>query len=253
MEREEFEIMNLQGDSHWWYGARRELLRLELEKIGSESRDLKILDLASACGDNFSLCSNYGRPFGLDISWQAIEYCREKNISSITQGDAQKLPFKSGVYDVVLALDVFEHLEDDIESMIEIERVLKENGRLIFNTPAFMSLYSYHDAAFHHYRRYRKNELITKFSAAKLQINTATYWSFFIFPLVFLVRKLTYIRRRDSKEARSDFHRQINPIVDLFLRFLFGIELFLIKHNVSLPFGVSIYGTAQKSSFKRQV
>jgi len=159
MKYDEFVKMDEQGGSHWWYVTRRELLKQELKSLSSESNDLKILDLASACGHNFAVCSDYGKTFGIDISWHAIKYCKQKNITTIVQGDAQELPFKSNSYDIVLALDVFGHLEDDIASMKEIARVLKEKGKLIFSVPAFMSLLSYHDVAFHHLRRYNAYEL----------------------------------------------------------------------------------------------
>lgn len=249
MKYEEFVMMNLQGESHWWYRSRTELLKDALKKVGGNRADLKILDLASACGDNFPVCSKYGKTFGIDISPQAIEYCKQRNITSMVQGDAQKLPFKSNTYDVILALDVFEHLEDDMASLKEIVRVLKEDGTLIFNTPAFMALYSYHDIAFHHVRRYRRGELASKLASADLQIRKMTYWSFFIFPAVYIMRKFIHRIKDRDKNVQSDFHNKINPFVEKIIKSLVNIEVFLIKKNISFPFGVSIYGIAQKRRY----
>lgn len=246
MKYEEFVIMNSQGGSHWWYRARMELLKLALKKIGPNPQGFKILDLASACGDNFLLSSQYGKTFGIDISSQAIAYCRQRNIANMVQGDVQKLPFKSNSYDVVLALDVFEHLEDDLASLKEIRRVLKETGWLIFNAPAFMALYSYHDVAFHHVRRYGRSELVNKIASANLQVKTISYWSFFIFPAVYILRKFVHRQREGNKKALSDFHREVNPFVEQVIKLLVNIEIFLIKRNISFPFGVSLFGTAQR-------
>ncbi len=246
MNYEEFVKMNEQGGKHWWYAARAMLLKQELEKTCSYPNDFKILDLASACGDNFTLCPDYGKVFGVDISWQAIRYCKQRNITTIVQGDVQKLPFKSNSYDLILALDVFEHLQDDVAAMKEIRRVLKYGGKLIFNTPAFMFLFSYHDVAFHHLRRYRACELREKMDLAKLQVKFMTYWSFFIFPAVYVMRKISNTTKENYAEILSDFHREINPLAEKVLKFFSYLELILIKLNISLPLGVSIYGIARK-------
>ena len=248
MNYEEFVKMDQQGSSHWWYAARRDLLKHALKTQFPGSSGLKILDLASACGDNFSICSDYGKTYGIDISRHAIGYCKGKGISTIVQGDVHKLPFRSGTYDAVIALDVFEHLDDDVISMKEIKRVLKDGGKLIFNTPAFMALFSNHDEAFHHRRRYRSHELKNKLRSAKLDVKFITYWSFFIFPAVFLLRKISKPRKMTSEKALSDFHMQLNPVVEAALKFFNHIELFLIKRKIPLLFGVSLFGIAQKNN-----
>lgn len=242
----EFEKMNEQVTTHCWYVARRELLKHELRKVSPPFLDLKILDIASACGDSFIVCSDYGKTFGIDISWDAIGYCKQKNIGTILQGDAHNLPFKSNSFDIVIALDVFEHLEDDIMSMKEMERVLKKGGKLIFNVPAFMFLFSYHDLAFHHFRRYKAEELKYKLEQAKFQINYLTYWSFFILPAIFVMRKFFNFRKKHYRKALSDFHLKVPFSVQKILKFLNFMEFIFIKKGISLPFGVSLYGVARK-------
>ena len=208
----EFEKMEEQGNSHWWYKARRHLVEKELKLCQRRRNDLKVLELASACGNNFSLTQQYGSYFGIDISWHSIEFCKQKDISTIVQGDANSLPFKAKAFDVILALDVFEHIEDDIVCMKEIRRVIKTDGTLIFNVPANMLLYSKHDRAFHHYRRYTKRQLRERMTKSGLSLNFITYWSFFIFPAVFLMRKILSRNTVQIYEAKSDFHRAIPPL-----------------------------------------
>lgn len=246
MKDKELAIMNEQGASHWWYLARSELLKHALKNFFVESQNLKILDLASACGNNFSICSNYGKTFCVDISWHAINFCKQKNITTVIQGDAERLAFKTGTFDVVLVLDVFEHLKDDVSSLKEITRVLKENGKLIFNTPAFMFLFSYHDVALSHRRRYVPHDLKKKMDSANLQVKFITYWSFFIFPVILIIRRFSNYRKKNDEEILSDFYRKIPPFIEIILRFLSKIELFFIKRNISLPFGISLFGLAQK-------
>ena len=246
MKKEEFVQMNEGGVGGWWYDARRTMLEKELASFLPESKK-KILDLAAACGGNFDVCSRYGKVIGLDVSWDSIEYCKQKKATVLVQADAEILPFANESIDIVVALDVFEHLKDDSCSMREIQRVLKkETGKLIFNTPAFMALFSTHDTAFHHYRRYLSGELKQKIEAANLKVNFITYWSFFIFPLVFLVRKLGDLFQQKGEPAKSDFHLKIPDFVESILRFLNKVELNMIKRKIFIPFGVSVFGVASK-------
>ena len=159
MNQDEFATMEVGDSGEWWYQAREELLVRELNKFSSNKSNLKILDLASACGSNFTTCNKHGEFFGLDISWQSIEICKRKSIRNLVQADAQELPFANSSIDVIIALDVLEHLENDSGSMLEVARVLNKDGIFIFNTPALMQLFSYHDLAFHHFRRYSAAEL----------------------------------------------------------------------------------------------
>ena len=250
MNKEEFVQMDEGGVGRWWYDARRVMLERELANFPL-GKEIKILDLAAACGGNFEVCSLYGKVVGLDVSWDSMEYCKQKQTTALVQADAEILPFAKESIDIVVALDVFEHLEDDFGSMLEIQRVLKKDtGKLIFNTPAFMSLFSAHDTAFHHYRRYRAGELRQKLEEAKLKVDFITYWSFFIFPLVFIVRKLGGLFQRAGEPAKSDFHLKIPGFIESSLRFFNRVELNMIKKNIFVPFGVSVFGVANKIDWK---
>ena len=248
MNEEEFIQMDKGGVGDWWYDARTIMLERELSSIPLKS-GAKILDLAAACGGNFDICSQYGEVIGLDISWSSIDYCKKKKIVPLVQANAEILPFANESIDIVVALDVLEHLEDDSCSMREIQRILKKDtGKLIFNTPAFMALFSGHDIAFHHYRRYQTSDLRKKLEAAKLRIDFITYWSFFIFPLVFIFRKLEDFFQKPREQAQSNFQLKIPRFVESILQFLSKIELKLIKRKTFFPFGVSIFGVARKVS-----
>jgi len=246
MNEEEFIQMDKGGVGDWWYDTRRIMLERELSSTSLKS-GAKILDLAAACGGNFDSCSQYGKVIGLDISWSSIDYCKKKKSVPLVQANAEILPFAKESIDIVVALDVLEHLKDDSCSMREIQRVLKKDtGKLIFNTPAFMALFSGHDIAFHHYRRYQASDLRKKLEAAKFRIDFITYWSFFIFPLVFIFRKLEDFFQKPREQAQSNFQLKIPRFIESILRFLSKIELKLVKRKIFIPFGVSIFGVANK-------
>jgi ubiquinone/menaquinone biosynthesis C-methylase UbiE len=246
MNQDEFEAMETDGPGKWWYDTREELLVRELNKLSSNKPNLKILDLASAIGGNFPLCSKYGEVFGLDISWSSIQICKGKHIKNLVQADAQVLPFADGSVDVVIALDVLEHLENDSSSMREIARVLNVGGIFIFNTPAVMQLFSYHDLAFHHFRRYSSGELRNKLIDANFKVNMITYWSFFIFPAVYSFRKIKGLFRSSKEQPSSDFQLNLPTFIDSIFQFFSRIELQLLKRKIYLPIGVSLFGTARK-------
>jgi len=245
MNEDEFRAMEEGGSGKWWYKARQELLQRELNALSANNPNLKILDLASACGGNFPTCSKFGRVFGLDISWQSIEICKSKSIKDLVQADAQRLPFADNSMDVVVALDVLEHLENDSGSMYEVARVLNKDGVFIFNTPALMQLFSCHDLAFHHFRRYSASELKSKLTDASFKVNLITYWSFFMLPIVYLFRKSRGIFNSTDKPT-SDFQIKIPAFVDGIFQFFSQIELYLLKRKLYFPIGVSLFGTARK-------
>ena len=247
MNVDEFEAMETGSSGKWWYEAREELLRRELSKISLSKPNLKILDLASACGGNFFTCNDYGKVFGLDISWSSIEICKRKNIDNLVQADAHEIPFANDSMDVVIALDVLEHLESDSGSLTEVARVLNKDGVFIFNTPALMQLFSYHDQAFHHFRRYSAKELTDKLINANFKVDLITYWSFFMFPVVYSFRKVkSFLLKSKGDEPTSDFQLKIPAFIDGIFRFFSRIELYLLKQKLRLPIGVSLFGVAKK-------
>ncbi len=244
MKYEEFVKMELQLDTHWWYQARRKLLKLGLNKYASYSKPLKILDLASACGGNLPVCATYGFSVGIDISPYSIRFCKEKGLDFIVQGDVQLLPFADCVFDAVIAFDIFEHVQRDVDIMREVSRVLNPNGILLINVPAFMFMYSHHDEAFDHFRRYTAGELINKLDMVGFISLYYSYWSFFIFPIVYAFRKL--FTKKKQTGVRSDFHAVVPVWVDTILRMFSMLELFLISKNQRFPFGVSLYCVSVK-------
>jgi SAM-dependent methyltransferase len=193
---------------------------------------------------SFRFLSDLGEITGIDISAETIELCNRRGITDIIQCDAMALPFKEGSFDLVLALDAFEHFEDDKKSMSEIHRVLKPNGTAICTVPAFMFLWSPHDDSFHHIRRYTRGELGGKLEAAGLKPLRISYYSFFLMPPVYLFRKIRSLFG-NSAEKKSDFFVRIPAPAEGLLKGIMAIERFLMRF-VNLPFGVSLFSVNRK-------
>lgn len=250
MENKEFDLMLQDEDSHWWYKMRRSIVDNYLNAAFANCKRLKLLDLASACGANLLFYDKYGDIYGIDISEKSMEFCLRKGIHNIIRADVHDLPFTAKSFDAVIALDALEHFKDDIAVLKEISRVLKDSGLLIITTPALNILWSQHDEAFCHLRRYSKSALNNKLKEAGFNIEFFSYWLCFIFLPVLIFRKcrdLIRLLRGNNSCARSDFHARPPYFVSFVLNGLAKIEALLIRRKIPMPFGVSLFCVTRKS------
>jgi ubiquinone/menaquinone biosynthesis C-methylase UbiE len=249
----EFDKMFEVEESNWWYRGRRALVtkwvRRHFEssrKAGGESsgRRLRILDIACATGMSFRFLSQFGDIRGIDISRETIRLCKTRGIDRIVQCDAMKLPFREGSFDVVLALDALEHFDDDAAAIREIRRVARPGALVLVTVPAFKFLWSPHDVAYHHFRRYTRGELGRKLRAGGLSLRRLSYYSMSVLPPVFVMRKLRGAAQKQGETAHSDFFLKLPRPLEAALYGVMRAEIGLMD-AVSLPFGVSLFCAAQ--------
>ncbi|MBF0424432.1 MAG: class I SAM-dependent methyltransferase [Magnetococcales bacterium] len=251
MKASEFDCMVHQEADFWWYEARRRFLVTTLADLYPTAHKAaldvpRILDLGSALGGNHPTCAPYGTYVGLDLSPIATAHCRRRGVRLMVAGDAQRLPFADASFDLVVAFDIFEHLPDDAGAMREARRILRPGGHLLFNVPCFQSLFSEHDLAFDHLRRYRQRAFVRMLEAAGFSIERASYWSFFIFPAVFFLRKVLGSPTVSRNDAESDFQKPPPAWVERILAGFAALELKWIRRGGSWPWGVSLYGLARR-------
>jgi len=162
MEAAELRTLAEVEDRHWWYKERRSLLARELRRLGTPGI---ALDIGAAGGGNTRVLRAHGwRPLALEYAPTAAQIARERGIDVI-RGDARELPMRTGSLDLVTAFDVLEHIEEDYLVAAEITRVLRPGGTALIAVPADMALWSAHDEAVNHVRRYDKDgltQVITK-------------------------------------------------------------------------------------------
>jgi SAM-dependent methyltransferase len=154
-----------------------------------------------------------------------------------------RLPFRDGSFDVIVALDILEHVRDDEAALREFYRVLKPGGRVVATVPAYQSLWSAHDVALMHFRRYLAGELRTRFVNARLRIEKLSYAMTLLFPVVWLFRRL-FSRQTDKNKASSSLVRVPGFINRLLVALLDGENAVL--RRVSLPFGVTVFCMAER-------
>lgn len=234
-------------ETHWWYRGRRALVRAALDRHAPEQRPLQILDVACATGMSFRFLADYGEIRGIDISDETIRLCARRGIDRIVKGDAMALPFASESYDAVLALDAFEHFDDDVGAMAETFRVLRPGGVLVATVPAFMSLWSPHDDAYHHKRRYRRPQFRQRLAAAGYEVKRVSYSTMTLFPPVFVLRRLRRLLagQQPEQDASSDFAVPMPRPVEWLASAITTAEVALEK-RINLPFGVSLYAVLRK-------
>ena len=230
-----------QTDTNFWFRAKYRLIRLLMDKntVGRISEEpLRILSIGTGTGDDLKILSQYGDNYVTDILDEALavvpdEFCYEKR-----KADACDLPYEDGFFDVVVSFDVFEHIENDTKAVSEVHRVLKKGGKLVFSVPAGPGLFSSHDVALEHFRRYDKRmvkELMHPFPVVRLFA-----WNTLLYPLIALSRI-----KNKNKEPKVD-HPRFPGFIDQLFYGLILIDNFLIKRGLSLPLGVSITGWCEK-------
>jgi ubiquinone/menaquinone biosynthesis C-methylase UbiE len=173
----------------------------------------------------------------------------------VDQGDAtQGLAYEDASFDVVTALDVIEHNEDDDAILREMVRVLKPGGHAVVTVPAFMWLWSHNDDINAHIRRYTAPELRDKLEAAGFQVQRTTYNNFFVFPLA--AAMILARRGRDSQPELASHHlsedeyqvemEPASPPVNAVLTVVGWVEAQVLRW-ISLPVGTSIIAIAEKA------
>jgi SAM-dependent methyltransferase len=181
METAEIHRLIALEDSHWWYRERRAILRRELRGLGRPGR---ALDIGAAGGGNTRVLAEAGwQATATDTSETAVALARQRGVAAV-QADARALPFGSGSVDLVTAFDVLEHVREDHLVAEEIARVLAPGGHALISVPCDMSLWSDHDDAVGHVRRYDHDSLTVVVEKAGLRVDQIWSWNVLLRPLV---------------------------------------------------------------------
>jgi SAM-dependent methyltransferase len=215
-------------------------LRQIVDKIRTPHSELCILDVGCGTGANLGMLSAYGQAEGVDVSDDALAFCQKKGLKA-QKGLAESLPFADETFDLTSALDVVEHLDDDIAGLREMYRVTKHGGYSLIFVPAFMWLWGVQDDISNHRIRYTKLQIVERLENAGFKIERATYanWTFFT-PI--LAGRL-FMKATGIKPA-SENNITVSALNGVFGK-LFGGERFWLKH-FDFPIGVSIVVVARK-------
>jgi SAM-dependent methyltransferase len=246
LEREFYAEYREVEDRHWWFiGRRAILLALIAQNIPAPvAGTRRLLDIGCGTGTMLGHLARFGEVQGIDSDAEAVQYCKERGFKNVQQWAEPPFPFEDGSFDVVSALDVIEHADDDLGLLAEMRRLLRSGGLAVVTVPAYRFLWGPHDDINLHKRRYTAPELRRRLDSAGLKIVRLTYFNTMFFPAIAglrLARKL----RGGPPQPKSDFTLTKPGTANNILGRLFAVEAPVLK-RVNLPFGVSILALAVK-------
>ncbi len=231
---------------HWWFASKKIIILDAISRYANLTKDSYILDIGCGSGLMLNELEKLGNTTGMDMSNEAISFSKEIFKGTIKQGFLpHNVPFEANQFNLITALDVIEHIENDIESLKSIRRILNEHGIAIITVPAYMFLWSHFDELNEHKRRYTLPELKFKLQQSGLTIEKISYYNTFLFPIAYAVRKLNNLFGRNGS---SDIDMPGNA-VNFLLQKIFSFEKFFLRF-LNFPFGVSILAVVKKISNK---
>lgn len=244
MRSDEYQIMHAHELRHWWFrGRRRVLVDLLRDHAAARSGPLRILDYGCGTGGNSPSYVPFGQVCGIEPDAEAIHLAGSRGGAILCRATGTDLPFRPGSFDVVVASDVLEHIDDDARAVGEVARVLRPGGAFIFSVPAHPWLFGPHDAALFHRRRYVERGLRHLVEGTGLRIRRLSYWNSTLFPLYCAHRLFGQFRATQS--AHSDLHA-LPRLANELLAGLLAVEAALLR-RFRLPWGLSLVGVAVRA------
>jgi SAM-dependent methyltransferase len=233
-------------EQHWWFVARRLVLRDLLARLGWPQQP-RILEIG--VGPGYNLLEIYppgARLEGVEPDEALAALAAGRGPMPVFQATIDRLPseIRDESYDGVTMFDVLEHIEDDAGALRMASQKLRPGGWIVLSVPAYMWLWGQQDAVNQHFRRYTLRELRWKLQAADFTVERATYFNTFLFPPIAAVRLFARYGRRRHNE-KGDFAYGRNPSNPV-LHSMFAAERVFLRY-IDFPFGVSIFAAARKN------
>ena len=217
-------------DRHWWFRERRHLLSMELRRLPGAGR---AIDIGAAGGGNTRVLRDHGwSASALEYNEDGAALARERGLLTV-RGDATALPFATQSVDLAVAFDVLEHIEDDKAAVSEIARVLRRRATLLVAVPCDMRLWSAHDVACSHFRRYTRETLRPLVEGAGLEIESIWSWNVLLRPVVRWRRR--HSEGSDTQDSGPLVNSALSAVVraerHLPVKRLPGVSLMLRAHR----------------------
>lgn len=230
--------------NHWWSRVRRNLIFDLLQKY-KIPKTAKIFDFGCGSGYTVGYLQRHGYDAsGTDVSTEAIEFGLSKGVRNLTVAQGGEIGHPERGFDLILALDVIEHIEDDSGTIRGLKKALKPGGMAIITVPAYQWMWGVQDDVARHFRRYTISGLADMVKrSGDFKIIRKTYFNTFLFLPIAIVRGLS--KWFNLKERESDFDIN-NRLLNGLFYFIFNLETYFLK-LFSFPFGVSILLVLKKN------
>jgi SAM-dependent methyltransferase len=239
-------------ERHWWYRGRRRVIRAELDRLALPEHPA-ILDAGCGSGRTMQELAAYGRVSGIELSPSAVEVARARGVGEVLIGRLEELPFADESFDLITCLDVIEHTPDDHVTLAELRRVCRAGGHLLVTVPAYPRLWSEHDVANHHHRRYTRAALRSAALAAGWEVGRMTSFNSVLLAPAAAVR-LIRGRHLDGEAAGGGADAEFRDELSIGPSWLNGaleqplaLEARWLRRGGTLPFGLSLLAILRRA------
>ncbi len=239
----EYERMYQLEDSYWWFVGRHLLVDKLLDQYYDARTDLTVLDVGCGTGAMSARLQKRGRVVSADFSSLALQFSRRRGLSGLAQIDAMNLGLAADSFDLITAMDMLEHLPDDHAAVCEFFRVLKPGGLVVAMVPAYKHLWSEHDTALMHFRRYTRAEMADLFLKRGFRLKRVSHTMTTLYPFVALQRRLK--AASPPHDPPRAFMPVFPPVINMLLTGLMRCEN-AISSRINLPFGSTVLCVAEK-------
>lgn len=228
-------------DVHWWFSARREILKKVLDTYAPTIGNRRVLEVGCGSGGNLDLLSHYGELHAMELDDGARKFANKRNLCEVRKGCLpDHIPFDLQ-FDMICLFDVLEHIENDIGTLKALNKLITPDGVIIVTVPAYDFLWCDHDTLHFHQRRYTRAQLAALARVAGLKVAYSSYFNFLLFPLIASIRFLEKLAQRKGSDMKMPV-RWVNNL----LKRIFSSERYLLP-GLKYPFGVSVINVLKKS------
>jgi SAM-dependent methyltransferase len=226
-------------DRHWWYRGRRRIIRAELDRL-PVAAGARVLDAGCGSGRTLEELGRYGEVFGIELDPGAADVARARGCGEVLVGRLEELPWEDDSFGLITCLDVIEHTPDDRVTLGELRRVCRPGGFLLVTVPAYQGLWSTHDVANHHYRRYSRGLLRAAAVQAGWRVRRMTSFNGLLLAPAAVVR---LAERRRLRQPNGDYKPDLtlgpewlNDVLEQPLR----LEARWLARGRTMPAGLSL-------------
>ena len=239
MERAAYREMADLDQRHWWYRARRQILNDLIRREVRPPEKANILEIGCGTGHNLEMLGQFGQVDAIELDDESRAIAQDRLGRDIMSA---RLPELTGIaerhYDLIAALDVIEHIDDDKGAIAAISTRLTPGGKFIMTVPAHPWMWSAHDTVNHHKRRYSRASLKHLIEGSPLRLEKLGYFNSLLFPLAVADRLASKLRGKDEAEVRLP-----SMPLNAGLQAVFAAERHLVG-RLPLPPGLSLFAVA---------
>jgi len=237
---DEIALLARTEESYWWHRGRQRIVRRLLDRYVAP--DARVLDIGCGPGGTTLAYASGRRVVATDASPESLKWASERGLT-VAAMDATRLAVAPATFDAVVALDILEHVHDDAAVLHEAYRALRPGGVLVVTVPAYQFLWSNHDDAVGHLRRYTRGPLVRMVRTAGFQIAVGEYTMAAILPAAIVVR-LAERLRPPVAEPKAKF-TPLPKVVSAVLERIVGLGPIPFPF-LPIPFGLSVVIVARR-------